>query len=255
MKKYMLWFGLCVCLALNVGCDPFGVVAGVQPESVERWRNVQVQPGDYWTYHLSRTYDDGEVYVGEFTYRISNETITDLVGQTAWVIDTESIWGPEGATPETFVSKDYRSQDAEGTWHLHGSLDGNVDDEDAYDYFVVAEDGGSYVTLPNPAIIGAPCDWDVTFDDGYTNRGQGQVVGHEEVTIGLGTFQTARIEYERITEWGNWTTTYNTVVWVLPEVAKAIKVEVAQNAENSESGEVSSYTQSYELIDCSLLNK
>jgi hypothetical protein len=247
-----IMISMLLCLS---GCDWLGMVGGLQPQPEPLRQNVEIKPGDTWTFTQRKTVTSGEettVYTTEWTETVTAETITDLAGQTAWIFKTEGTSGAEGEAQEAFQSIDYYSQGEDNILYIHGEFIDDEEDE-SYESFVLAEDGGKFRTKAYPLTIGTTHEWDVTYNDGYTTGGTTEVLAIETVTVAAGTFTAAKMETRSESSYGDWTTTCTSTRWHVPEInSNAKTVYTCTNVSPEGTRE---WEAEYELTESSLLSR
>lgn len=243
-----------LCFCGLAGCDVLGVVAGFLPESPEQWRIAQFETGDYWTYDYTVNNGDGIDRTATVTETMLDKTMTDAAGTEVAVMGMHGELVLEDGTVSTYDTYYYLSQDEQGNWYFHGEQVGSSDSPGSYDLFISADSGGSYPEFPNPLIVGAACAWNVTYEDGAQFEGQHVVVAHETITLPIGSYEAAKVEFQQTYRGEQWTTTITGQYWFVPALVRRAITEATYMEQHNTEDEKFEYTYRYEMKDTNLIN-
>lgn len=187
-------FGFVSLCFLLIACGGGGGGGGGTPAQVPLKTNVirTMVPGDSWQFSVSGTIDGGTGQVG-FTGTASavilpSPVVSPVTSDNCSDQYTAMTLNIPGAP--LMDSHVYFRQDADGSILEYGegvSGIGNI--------WVVFPASGYYMNLPSPITAGSTSTSSITYDDGTTAMYSIQVTGTDNVSTGIGIYESYEVHY------------------------------------------------------------
>lgn len=176
------------CVFLLAGCGGGGGgTSSIPLDGTVR----QMQAGDQWEYTITGTASDGIETVavtGTAEEVWSAQTVQTPGGATAHVQLSNMTLTIEGRSA-TFWSREYMSQDANGTlWEY-----GREDSDSGGVYWIVSPTSGKACVVPSPLALGSSWGDSITYSNFESEDSAFAVVKTETVRVPAGSFDTFKI--------------------------------------------------------------
>jgi len=183
---------LCILLAACGGGGGGGGTPGQVPLKTAVIRTMV--PGDSWQFSVSGTIDEGTGPIG-FTGTASAEilsspVISPITSDSCRDQYTVMNLNIPGVGPLSIDSHVYLRQDATGSILEYGEGASGI-----ANIWVVSPASGYYVNLPSPMAAGSSSASSITYDDGTTATYSLQVTGTDNVSTGMGIYESYEVHY------------------------------------------------------------
>lgn len=160
---------------------------------------TQVQ-GDTWEYSGSGTWNDGITTVdisGTATFQILSNTKTSPINGNDCLDEYAVVNLSTPAGPMVVSVHTYTHQDGDGSIYVDGESSGSGDT------WVTSSAAGYFLSLQSPVSVGQNHGSSVSFDDGSSLTFSYSVTGIENVSTGIGTFESYRVEVNATIDYTN----------------------------------------------------